>query len=74
MKKKISLLARIIYAIVGITGVGSLLWALFHWETFTSMPFWSIIAFTIAVIGSVNWGIVAISNDRKKDLFGLLGL
>lgn len=73
-KKKMSMFVRLIYSAVGITGLGSLLWALFNWSTFLNMPDWSIAAFTVAVIGSVNWGIVAINNDRKKDLFGLLGL
>ena len=73
-KKKMSMIALIIYAAVGITGLISLIWALFSWDTFTSMPLWSIFAFVIAVIGSLNWGIVAITRNRMKDLFGLLGL
>lgn len=74
MAKKMNKLSRTVYALVGFTGLGSLLWALFSWSVFINMPFWSIVAFIIAVIGGVNWGIVALTGDRNKDLFGLLGL
>lgn len=73
-KYKMSMLARLVYGIVGLTGLGSLIWAIMFWGTFLEMPFWSIFAFILCVIGSLNWGIVAVTRDRKKDLFGLLGI
>lgn len=74
MDKNLSGFTRVVFALVGVTGLGSFLWALFSWSTFVTMPFWSIVAFVVAVIGCLNWGIVAVTGNRTKDLFGLLGL
>lgn len=68
------LVSRIVYSLVGITGVSSAIWAGMNPSTFLGMSGLSIAAFSIAVIGGVNWGIVAITGNRDKDLFGLLGL
>jgi len=73
-KIKPSTLARFVYGLVGITGIGSMIWAVTNLQTFMEMSTWSILAFSIAVIGSINWGIVTITNKRTEDLFGLLGL
>ena len=71
---KMNMISRVVYSLVGITGVGSAVWAVTNLDKFLGMGGLSIAAFSIAVIGGVNWGIVAITGNRDKDLFGLLGL
>ena len=73
-KRNMGMISRTIYGVVGLVGLGSAIWAGANIDTFLSMPLWSIGAFVIADIGALNWGIVSITGDRDKDLFGLLGL
>lgn len=72
--KKPTTFGRIVYGAVGITGLSSAIWALTNPDKFGDMSVWASIAFLIAVLGSVSWGVVAITNNRTKDLFGLLAL
>lgn len=71
MAKKMKLISKIVYSLVGLSAVASAIWA-FTFEDFLNMPLWSIIAIILLIIGGLNWGIVAITGDRTKDLFGLL--
>lgn len=65
--------ARVVYGAVGISAVVSLIWML-TFAGFWDMPMWSIVAIILLIVGGLNWGIVAITGKRSKDLFGLLKL
>jgi uncharacterized membrane protein YuzA (DUF378 family) len=68
------MLARFVYGAVGVAGVGTLWWMINNLSTFQGMEMWSQIGFVLLLIGGLNWGIVALTGDCKKDLFGLLKL
>jgi len=74
MAKKINMFSRVIYWVVGLTGVSALLWAVFNITEFSQMPFFANVMYLILTIGGLNWLVVAITGKRTKDLFGLLGL
>lgn len=59
----------IVYAIVGLTALISLIWAIYsvvQGGFYLKMGFWGSIGFWILTIGGLNWGVKAISG---KDLF-----
>ena len=71
---KISLIARIVYALVGASAL------YFGWQLFVEnmfgrfSVFWEQAAIVFLVIGGFNWLIVAAFGDKMSDLFGLLNL
>ncbi|MFB5623333.1 MAG: hypothetical protein ACE5RP_00230 [Nitrosopumilus sp.] len=69
---KPSLIARLVYSLVGAVGVIALIWAIINFSIFLTMGLFGILGFSIATIGSINWLFVAISGDRRMDLFGLI--
>lgn len=75
MAKKMNWFSRTVYSLVGVAGGYSLIWMLASWQSFWgSMPLVANLAVILLTVGGLNWGIVAITGDCKKDLFGLLGL
>ena len=72
MARKMNIVVRLIYALVGVSGIWSLLWAFMNWAEFSDMTLLSRIAFMLLVIGGINWGIVSITGKRNKDLFGMI--
>jgi len=72
--KKMGKFARIFFAVVGITGLGTAIWLFSNLDKFAKMGFFANVSFIVGLIAMLNWGIVAIMGDCKKDLFGLLGL
>jgi len=66
-------IARIIYGLVGLAGLFGLGFILFGGSTFWGMPIKEILTIILLTIGGVNWGIVAITGKREKDLLQLLG-
>lgn len=69
------MLSRIVYGLVGTAAVASvIIFVTDNFNAFKVMDITSQIIISLLVIGGLNWGIVALTGDRDKDLFGLLGL
>jgi uncharacterized membrane protein YuzA (DUF378 family) len=62
-------IGRYVYGLVGLTALGSLIWAILKivdGTFFATMGFFGSLAYFILTIGGLNWGIKAIFG---KDLF-----
>ena len=71
---KMKWLSRLVYGLVGFAGLYALIFMIVGWSQFAGMGILNIIAYVLVMIGGVDWGFVAITGDRNKDLFGLLKL
>jgi len=69
-KKNMGKFSRWVYGVVGIAGGYSLVWLIMN--GFSGMGFLASLSYVLLTVGGVNWGLVAITGDRDKDLFGLL--
>lgn len=66
-KTKLQKFGRIVYSLVGLTGLIALIYMIFNLSTFfTTMGFWGALGYIVLMIGGLNWGIKSIFN---KDLF-----
>lgn len=61
---------KLVYGLIGLAGVGSLLWVLFNWSQFWAMSWWLIVVIILLIIGGINWGVKALWG---RDLLGYLG-
>jgi len=66
--------SRIVYGLVGLSSISGIIFMVSSWSTFWTTMGWTAIPFLLLVIGGLNWGIVAITGNRNKDLFGTMGL
>lgn len=71
---KIKWLSRLVYWLVGLSGIYALIFMVMSWSVFVEMGILNILAYILVMIGAINWLIVGIAGDRNKDLFGLLKL
>jgi uncharacterized membrane protein YuzA (DUF378 family) len=68
-----SIFARIVYGLVGLSAVLSVDKIRVNWTQFvTTMTTYELILISLLLIGGLNWLIVAISGDRNVDLFGII--
>lgn len=66
---------RLVFSLVGFSGLYALIWMFTHLKTFfVSMSLFAAIAFILLMVGGLNWGVVAITGDARKDLLYCLGL
>ena len=73
-KKEIKPITRVIYGLVGISAaIGG--WAIATgFKAALAAGWFPFTTGALLTIGGLNWGVVAITNDRNKDIFGLLKL
>lgn len=71
---KMNKFVRWLYGVIGLVGVGTLFWVFGNLDQFKTMGWFANLSFVIGVVAMVNWGVVAITGKRDKDLFGLLML
>lgn len=70
-KYKPNVVARVVYGLVALSGAVTTVWLV---TTEASMAWWSWPVLIVGTVGMLNWGLVAATNNRTYDLFGLLGL
>jgi uncharacterized membrane protein YuzA (DUF378 family) len=69
-----NVIARTIYGLVGVASAASIIAFVYDFNAFKVMGLFNQIIISLLIIGGLNWLIVALTGDRDKDLFGLLGL
>ena len=74
MAKKMSMFARLVYFLVGVSGTGALFWFFTNFDKQADMGLLGTIAFILLAVGGVNWLVVSLTGKRNMDLFGLLKL